>query len=78
MDRFFGEGVRFEILAEILEKLADGTAELMCHPGRADAELRASSTYVDVREREIDVLTDPRIRELVLLREIDLVGFDSL
>ncbi len=78
VDGFFGEGVRFEILVEILEELADGTAELMCHPGRADAELRASSTYVDERESEIDVLTDSRIRELVLARKIDLVGFDVL
>ena len=78
VDGFFGESARFESLEKILEGLGDGTAELMCHPGRADAELRASSTYVDEREREIDVLTDPRIRELVRERKIDLVGFDLL
>ena len=78
VDGFFGEGVRFEILEEILEKLADGTAELMCHPGRVDAELKASSTYVEERESELNVLTDARIRELVLARKIDLVGFDVL
>lgn len=78
VDGFFGETVRFETLEQILEKLADGTSELMCHPGRADAELKASSTYADEREREIDVLTDPKIRELVRVRKIELVGFDAL
>ena len=78
VDGFFGESARFETLEEILDDLADGTAELMCHPGRVDAELKASSTYVDEREREIDVLTDPRIRELVRARKIELVGFDVL
>ncbi len=78
LDGFFRETVGFETLERILEELPDGTAELMCHPGRADAELKATSTYADEREREIDVLTDRRIRELARARGIDLVGFDAL
>jgi chitin disaccharide deacetylase len=78
VDGFFGESVRFETLEQILDRLPGGTAELMCHPGRVDADLKASSTYVEEREREIEVLTDPRIRELVQSRKIDLVGFDVL
>ena len=62
VDRFYAEGATLETLERILAELPDGTTELMCHPGRADAELKAGSTYVDEREGEIRVLCDPALR----------------
>lgn len=40
----------------------DGPVEVMCHPGRSDAELRALSPYADEREQELRVLCDPALR----------------
>lgn len=78
VDRFYGTGVIFETLESILEEILDGTTELMCHPGYPDAELKGSSTYVDEREWEIEVLSDARIHALVRARKISLAGFDAL
>jgi len=78
VDRFYAEGATLETLERILEELPDGTTELMCHPGRSDAELKAGSTYADEREREIRVLCDPALRTLVENRKIRLIGFDRL
>jgi chitin disaccharide deacetylase len=78
IDRFHAENVRFEVLEDILASLPEGTSELMCHPGFADEELRRGSTYADEREKEIEVLRDPRLRELVRVQRIQLVGFEAL
>ena len=78
IDRFYAAGATFETLAGVLEDLAEGTTELMCHPARPDAELRAASTYVDERDRERELLGDPGIRDLIESRGIVLIGFDRL
>ncbi len=78
IDDFYGDGVSFEVLQGLLETLPDGTAELMCHPGHADDELQRGSSYAPEREREIEALCDPGIRELVRSLGIVLVGFDAL
>ena len=78
VDTFYGTGVSFDALEDVVDSLTDGTTEVMCHPGRADDALRAASTYVDEREFEIDVLCDPRIRALLKSHRIELIGFDRL
>jgi hypothetical protein len=77
-EAFYADGVSFDTLEKILEELPEGTSELMCHPGRPDAQLRSSSTYVDEREWEIDVLCDPKVKSLLARRGIVLEGFDAL
>jgi predicted glycoside hydrolase/deacetylase ChbG (UPF0249 family) len=78
LDGFHAEGVTFETLERILTTLPDGTSELMCHPGRVDDVLKGGSSYVDQREWEVELLCDPRIRQLVRSLKIALVGFDAL
>ncbi len=78
VDRFYAENVSVATLEDILDRLADGTSELMCHPGFADPELKASSTYADERERELDALCDPGLRGRLREREIALVDFGAL
>jgi chitin disaccharide deacetylase len=75
---FYAEGASFETMERILEELPEGTSELMCHPGRVDEQLRRSSTYVEEREWEVEVLCDPKIRLLARQKGIELVGFDAL
>lgn len=77
VERFYGEDVRLDVLREILAGMAPGTTELMCHPARIDPELRSSSGYVDERELELALLTDPTVRALVDERGIRLAHFGS-
>jgi chitin disaccharide deacetylase len=65
-----------EGLGHFLESLPDGTTELMCHPGYADEELRATGTRLqESRQVELRILTDPGIRKLVATRGIRLISY---
>ena len=76
--RFYDEGVTLECLEAALDELPEGTTELMCHPGRADEELRAGSTYADARDLEIRLLCAPAVRERIGRLGIELVHFGDL
>ena len=78
VERFFGEAARLDVLLDVLATLGPGTSELMCHPGYVDAELRAGSSYVEEREREIAVLTHPDARAAVRERGIRLADFAAV
>jgi hopanoid biosynthesis associated protein HpnK len=60
----------------LLEKLPDGTTELMCHPGYVDEELKKSATRLqDSRQTELAILTDERVRKVVATRGIRLINY---
>ncbi len=61
-----------------LRSLRPGSAELITHPGFVDDELRAISSLTDKRERELRIMTDAHLREVLEERKIALVGFDAL
>ncbi len=77
VERFFGAEARLDVLREILASLGPGMTELMCHPAQVDAPLRAESTYLDDRERELAVLTDPEARRAVEAAGVRLVHFGT-
>lgn len=77
VDGFYAKGATDENLLRIVDGLSEGTSELMCHPGHPDADL-AGSGYSADREREIQVLCDPRIRRRLDERGVALVDFQSL
>lgn len=68
------EGVR-----ELLRKLPEGTTEIMCHPGFADADLQNSATRLQKsREVEVEILTDAGIRKLVASQGIRLIDYSHV
>ncbi|HID61632.1 MAG TPA: carbohydrate deacetylase [Anaerolineae bacterium] len=76
---FYGEeAVTLENLLAILESLKEGTTELMCHPGLADEQLLAESTYGRPREKELGLLCHPRVRDKIDELGIELVHFGTL
>jgi predicted glycoside hydrolase/deacetylase ChbG (UPF0249 family) len=70
--------VGIDALVVILTNLADGTSELMCHPGEPDQDLEASSAYAKLRPQELATLTDPRVRDTLARRSITLTTFAAL
>lgn len=68
-----------ERLREILLALGDGTSELMCHPGYADAALIGVGTrLVAERQREFDAVSAAEIKSLAAELGIELVSFRDL
>lgn len=76
---FYGEeAVTLENLLTILENLSEGTTELTCHPGLADEQLLAESIYGRPREKELELLCHPRVRDKLDELGIELVNFGAL
>lgn len=70
-----GELTREGVL-RLLEILPEGATELMCHPGYVDAELAKSGTRLQAsRQKEVEILTDTEIRNLVASQGIRLIDY---
>ncbi|HLF75085.1 MAG TPA: carbohydrate deacetylase [Anaerolineales bacterium] len=75
---FYDEGATFEELLKVINNLPDGTSEVMCHPGYVDDAFVRESSYNKQRQRELNILTDPSIREAVQANGIQLITFADL
>jgi hopanoid biosynthesis associated protein HpnK len=65
-----------EGVTRLLRNLPEGTTELMCHPGYADDALRKTATRLQgSREKEVQILTDKEIRNLVASQGIRLIDY---
>ena len=77
-------GIRYQdclnsgIFRHILDTLGNGVTEIMCHPGYNDEHLGQYSSVPPHRERELEGLKDPRVRELVERRSIRLMHYGEL
>ena len=60
---FFGDNISREGLLAALAATPGEVVEVMCHPGRVDAELEGCSSYRAERERELAILTDPGLAD---------------
>ena len=66
------EQIGVESLLRILDGLDADVTELGCHPGYADGLV---SRYTVERERELETLTDPRVRARIDELGIELIGW---
>ncbi len=65
-----------EGVEQLLKSLPDGTTELMCHPGYADEALQKTATRLQAsRQKELEILTDTGIRNLVASQGIRLIDY---
>jgi predicted glycoside hydrolase/deacetylase ChbG (UPF0249 family) len=65
-----------EGVTQFLKSLPEGTTELMCHPGYADAALQKTATRLqDSRQTELEILTDTGVRNLVASQGIRLIDY---
>ena len=75
---FYDEGATREALLKIIDNLSEGTSEIMCHPGYVDDAFASESVYNYQRERELKILTDPSIKEVIQAKGIKLITFAEL
>jgi chitin disaccharide deacetylase len=66
------DAICVESMIRILSSLPSGWTELGCHPGLG---MREESSYGREREREVQVLCDPRVRETIETEGIELRSF---
>ena len=68
-----------ESLMGVLNTLRPGSTELMCHPGYLRAGLAASPTRLKKsRERELEALTSPAVRQVLEAQGIMLTNYREL
>lgn len=81
-DRFVGiayqECLNSAVLRLILNSLDDGVTEIMCHPGYVDEHLTEFSKIPPHRERELEGLKDPALRDVVNANAIRLMHYGGL
>jgi hopanoid biosynthesis associated protein HpnK len=81
--RFFGVGLTGMVdstaIRSMMESLGNGVAELMCHPGFYDDDLEHARTRLKrERERELDALSDPSLRQFAEEKGIKLINYREL
>lgn len=67
-----------ETWINIMKTLPHGINEIYCHPGYADDELRKYAQYVDEREVEVKIMTDPSLKECIRKENIQLISFHEV
>lgn len=75
---FYDKHATREELLNIINHLPDGTTEIMCHPGYTDEAFAKESIYNNQRDGELEILTDPSIKEAIQANGIRLISFGSL
>lgn len=78
VEEFYDKGVTLEGVVRILGDLQPGATELMCHPAVVDEELKATSGYAEPRTRELQVLTNRELRQVIQAAGIHLISFAAL
>lgn len=67
------------VLLAILDALPEGTWELVCHPGYADADLRAAGTrLIQSRQIELAALTSSQAKRALQAHGIELISYADL
>lgn len=75
---FYDKTATKENLLNILNTLGEGTSELMCHPGYVDEAFAKESIYNFQRARELQILTDPDVKQAIQATGIELITFADL
>ena len=75
---FYDERATKEELLKIINTVAEGTSEIMCHPGYVEVDFAKESVYNLQREKELKILTDPAIKDAIEAQGIQLITFADL
>jgi predicted glycoside hydrolase/deacetylase ChbG (UPF0249 family) len=72
-------GLTLETFQRLLENLPEGTWEFVSHPGYNDGDLEKVKTRLrDSRQKELAILTNPAVKELLRSEGIELISYREL
>lgn len=67
------------VLLKTIERLPEGTWELVCHPGYVDADLQSAGTrLLASRQIELEALTSEQAKQAIRKRGIELISYGEL
>jgi hypothetical protein len=67
------------LFAAIATSVPEGTWEFVCRSGYNDSDLQSAKTRLrESRELELDVLTSPRAREILVRQGVELISYRDL
>ncbi|WP_303973734.1 carbohydrate deacetylase [Streptococcus merionis] len=80
---YFNHGTPYHTVPDIINFLEEAAIrypviEIGCHPGHSDAYLRSISVLNDDREKELEVMTSPELRQYISEHDIQLINYDQL
>ncbi|WP_077358976.1 ChbG/HpnK family deacetylase [Virgibacillus halodenitrificans] len=76
---FYGENnLTEEYLINMITNLDEGTSEIMCHPGFLDTWLTKTSSYQQMRMKEVEILVSNRIRKCLDEQNVQLVHYGGI
>ena len=75
---FYDEQATREELTKLFDQVREGVCEIMCHPGYVDDAFAKESSYNKQRETELEILTDPSIKQAIQASGIELITFAQL
>jgi hopanoid biosynthesis associated protein HpnK len=68
-----------DLLRLLLQTIPEGTWEFVCHPGYIDADLQNAGTrLLESREKELQMLTAPAVRDFIHANGITLCSYRDL
>lgn len=65
-------------LCEHLTRLSEAVTEINCHPGYVDDELKELSAWTSYREKELETLTQPEVKQMLQQNKVELITFKEL
>jgi predicted glycoside hydrolase/deacetylase ChbG (UPF0249 family) len=68
----------FKCLSQILRKMKTGVLELCCHPGFISNDMDSSENIIYNRERQVQLLTDKKIIDLINRFGVQLISYHDL
>lgn len=78
--RFYDNGyIEPENFIELVEKhIKSDSIEIMCHPGFLDLDIMNKSSYLNQRAKELDTLTQNKVKDYIKENDIQLINFSDL
>jgi len=73
-----GESVSENFLLKLIEKLREGTTEVMLHPGTDNKILRGFCSWEHDFEEELAAVTSPKVLSLLAEKNISAINFSDL